>query len=292
MKKNIFDYTQLSELTKRRIRRFSNTSRKRKNNTSDILLLIILANMNERLNTMFYLVSNNIYDGVYPLQRTFFEMFIAYQSMLNSDEKEKFMLFYVIKERYETSFKWHKLTSSTNSFSNLLDTWEKNIVEIEKNSQNSNLKNIKQRLKMQNSKLWFELASGKSFKDLSDEFSTNEDYYFCYDEPSNWVHAQRVDKNIDESSFNQKIASEYELYLYIGLFRSVYMMYNSICDFAEYQGITQSVLLSRYYDKFSVFENQLSSYMQPLFTQMGLSKEEKIELRKLLEKDVEQQTQQ
>ena len=88
MQRNIFDYTKLSELTKRRIRRFSTT---KKEEAPDSLLLILLSNMNERLNTMFYLMNNNIYDGVYPLQRTFFEMFIAYQSMLNSDEKEKFI---------------------------------------------------------------------------------------------------------------------------------------------------------------------------------------------------------
>lgn len=68
MERNIFDYTKLSELTKRRIRRFSTT---KKEDAPDSLLLILLGNMNERLNTMFYLMNNNIYDGVYPLQRTF-----------------------------------------------------------------------------------------------------------------------------------------------------------------------------------------------------------------------------
>ncbi len=280
MERNIFDYTKLSELTKRRIRRFSTT---KKEDAPDSLLLILLGNMNERLNTMFYLMNNNIYDGVYPLQRTFFEMFIAYQSMLNSDEKEKFILFYVVKERYETSFKWSKLISADNSFSNLLESWEKDIVERERDDQKNNLKNIKQQSKMNNSKLWFELASGKSFKDLSDEFSINEDYYFCYDEPSNWVHSQRVDKNIDEFSFNGKISSEYNLYIYIGLLRSVYMMYNSVCDFAEYKGVIRSGLLSKYYDKFSVFENQLLSFIKPQFSDIELTNEEKIKLRKLLE---------
>lgn len=61
------------------------------------------------------------------------------------------------------------------------------------------------------------------------------------------------------------------------------MMYNSVSDFAEYKGIISSGLLSKYYDKFSVFQNQLRSFIKPQFSDIELSNEEKIKLRKLLE---------
>ncbi|WP_198049033.1 hypothetical protein [Bacillus cereus] len=53
-------------------------------------------------------------------------------------------------------------------------------------------------------KPWYELASGKRLTDLGAEFQGTA-YYRCYDEPSNWVHPQRIIENMDFETFNQQM---------------------------------------------------------------------------------------
>ncbi|KXT59422.1 hypothetical protein [Lactococcus sp. DD01] len=65
-------------------------------------------------------------------------------------------------------------------------------------------------------------------------------------------------------------------------------METNIFDYTKLSGLTSDKSFKGLSDKFSVFENQLSSFSQPQFPNIGLSNEEKIKLRKLFENDITQ----
>ncbi|EMF0103085.1 hypothetical protein O1E28_003070 [Enterococcus hirae] len=75
-----------------------------------------------RFNTICLLLENNNFDGVFPLQRTIFELQLVFEAYIDSDHRDKFIELYNKKRDFESSIKWDRLLTEnlkkeTNIFS-------------------------------------------------------------------------------------------------------------------------------------------------------------------------------
>jgi len=174
MSTQIISYKEIFELTIRRLNRLKEISIKKNNilTKEDEFLFLLMGNMNLRLNTIFLLLEHNNTDGVLPLQRTIFELNLAFQVYINSDDKEKFLSLYSAKRNFESAVKWDKLMASDSN--QLFSAREKEAINDFKNNYMNEVKNY---TKMQPFKLWYELASNQSLKQLSDEYFNDLDYF-------------------------------------------------------------------------------------------------------------------
>lgn len=266
---NIPTYSELYELTKRRLKGLRKIAQNRDNfGMGDELLLVLLGNMNQRLNTMFFLIQSDISDGVYPLQRTFFEMQVAYQAIMKSDNKDVFFKFYLEKNEFETANKVNRFISDDKStIQSSIEPWEREYISYSRNAANESLRISNKSVNMRGNKqfkLWFELASNKSLLELSEEFWDSYRYYLCYDEPSNWVHPQRLDKNINTEDFNMVMHPNYYQSMLNALLHDVKFLLEAMNDFKEYIQITDSKQFEIYNLKQVSFFTNLKNTLQNL----------------------------
>ncbi|MGH1943709.1 hypothetical protein ABE854_11785 [Enterococcus faecium] len=82
-------YKPLFELTKRRLYRLKQRAinKSGKFDEQDQLMFLIIGNINLRFNTICLLIENNNYDGVFALQRTIFELQLALEAYMSSEDK-------------------------------------------------------------------------------------------------------------------------------------------------------------------------------------------------------------
>lgn len=267
---NIPTYSEIYKLTKRRLKGMRKIAENRDNfGMGDELLLVLLGNMNQRLNTMFYLIQSDISDGVYPLQRTFFEMQVAYQTIMKSDNKDVFFKFYLEKNEFETVNKVNRFISDNKSIiQDSIEPWEKEYVSYSRNTANESLKKTNESVKLKGNKqfkLWFELAANKSLLELSEEFWDSYRYYICYDEPSNWVHPQRLDKNINTDDFNMSMHPNYYFFMLSALLHDVLFLYEAMKNFKEYIQITDSKQFNIYTRKQASLIKDMKTVLLELF---------------------------
>ncbi|MGI1837347.1 MULTISPECIES: DUF5677 domain-containing protein [Lactococcus] len=257
------NYSQIYELTKRRLRGLKKLSEKRQNfGMEDMVLLTLLGNMNQRLHTMFSLLELGITDGVFPLQRTFFEMLVAYKAMLQSENKERYVQFYRNKNSFETSNKVHRMLSKSDPVKGSFEEWEIKFGEKYKNISQDELELILNGKKGSKFKQWFELAAGKTFSELVQDIDVDPMvFYICYDEPSNWVHPQRIEKNINPNDFEPVMALSFYGIMLSSLLRSCVFLYDSMADFAEYIEILESKQLTSYGKSFSEYLDNLKIFI-------------------------------
>ncbi|MED0982959.1 hypothetical protein P4T48_26540 [Bacillus paramycoides] len=66
--------------------------------------------INLRINTIFHLLENDITDGVIPLQRTLFELQVAFNAFTSAEDKVKkrYVKFFNKKNNFETTNKLKK----------------------------------------------------------------------------------------------------------------------------------------------------------------------------------------
>lgn len=268
MKRTLPNYSKIYELTKRRLRGLKKLAEKRENfGMPEMMLLTLLGNMNQRLDTMFHLLELGITDGIYPLQRTFFEMLIAYKAMLKSDDKDCFVEFYKQKNSFETTNKVNRMLSSSNSSKELFEDWEKIYVKNHRNESQETLKESAKNSPLKGNKsfkLWYELASGKSLQELSEEFGIESQiFYLCYDEPSNWVHPQRIEMNINIDNFERFIDSTYyHNHILVSLLQSSVFLNESMADFAMYIRVINSSQLVKYGETIWRYQDKLRKYIE------------------------------
>ncbi|PEP88781.1 hypothetical protein COE95_18300 [Bacillus toyonensis] len=208
----------------------------------DELMFYLVGNINLRINTIFHLLENDITDGVIPLQRTLFELQVAFNAFTSAEDKvkKKYVKLFNKKNNFETTNKLNKYFQSNNEEI-------KNIVTSEEIEQLSQLKNkALEQIKSENLegrkpefKPWYELASGKSLKDLSNEFQKIA-YYPCYDEPSNWVHPQRIIENMDFETFNQQMPFPFYGLMLRNMYWSIEHLLNNIAFLADHSKITEN----------------------------------------------------
>lgn len=105
-------------------------------------------------------------------------------------------------------------------------------------------------------KMWYELVSGKSIKQLSDAYLSELEYFASYDEPSNWVRPQRLEENMS-LDFNQRINENY-LRLLIGVLRwNVKWLATDMGYITNHLKISQSQQLFEYGKKLSEYDGEL-----------------------------------
>lgn len=266
---NIPTYSELYELTKRRLKGLRKIAQNRDNfGMGDELLLVLLGNMNQRLNTMFFLIQSDISDGVYPLQRTFFEMQVAYQAIMKSDNKDVFFKFYLEKNEFETANKVNRFISDNEStIQNTIEPWERKYISSTRDAANETLKKSNKSVNMKGNKqfkLWFELASNKSLLELSEEFWDSYRYYICYDEPSNWVHTQRLKMNMNVDDFSMAMQTNYYQFMLNALLHDSNFLLEAMNDFKEYIQIKDSKQFDNYNYKLVLFIKNLKIALEEL----------------------------
>ncbi|MGR5965490.1 hypothetical protein ACT7DB_18960 [Bacillus cereus] len=52
-------------------------------------MFYLVGNINLRINTIFHLMENDITDGVLPLQRTLFELQVAFDAVKSAEDEDK-----------------------------------------------------------------------------------------------------------------------------------------------------------------------------------------------------------
>ncbi|MGQ4224509.1 DUF5677 domain-containing protein [Enterococcus mundtii] len=249
-------YQDLFEVTKRRLNGLKGHASKGtgKLNDQDAFMFMIIGNINLRFNTICLLLESNNYDGIFALQRTIFELQLSFEAYMQSDNKEEFLKFYSQKSNFETVNKWQKLIQRSNEDQadiftqedqQKIEEWKSTIIE--------ELDVAKDRDRM---KLWYELATKKSVKYLSYEFMSAEDYFICYDEPSNWVHPQRLEENID-IDFNNTLNLDYMIMLVGMLRRDIRWIIEDMTKIAKHVGLAQSDLLYKHLENLVLFDKKL-----------------------------------
>lgn len=260
MDKEFPSYKELFELTKRRLNGLRKIKEKKTGELkdTDAFLFLLIGNINLRLNTIFFLLENGITDGVFPLQRTVFELQLAFDVYSKSTDREKFIQLYFNKKGFENAVKWDKVISRDEI--NLFTGEDRDTVY---NFKRNFEKAVKDNSKKSVFKLWYELASDKTVKELSDDLYSNIDYFSNYDEPSNWVHPQRLEENLDAINFNQRLPKEYLNFLLGSLMWNIKYLTEDISVLAKEFNLTKSPPLFKYGEKMERFSEHLRQLGDP-----------------------------
>ncbi|NMP59575.1 DUF5677 domain-containing protein [Enterococcus mundtii] len=256
MEYNFPSYQDLFKVTKRRLNGLKGHASKRtgKLTDQDAFMFMIIGNINLRFNTICMLLESNNYDGIFVLQRSIFELQIAFEAYMKAHKKEEFLKLYSKKSNFETVNKWQKLIKRSNEDQADIFTqedqekikdWKSNIIE------DLDIPNNRDRMK-----LWYELATNKSVKELSYEYLSALDYFISYDEPSNWVHPQRLEENID-IDFNNTLNLDYMIMLVGMLRRDIRWIIEDMTKIAKHVGLAQSDLLYKHLENLVLFDKKL-----------------------------------
>ncbi|WP_086444703.1 hypothetical protein [Candidatus Enterococcus lemimoniae] len=171
-----------------------------------------------------------------------------------SDEKERFLKSYFNKKGFENSIKWERLSNS-NDADLFTDKDREMLSDLKKGYKSS----IKDSFAKSPFKIWYELASGKSLKELSDEFYTGTEYYANYDELSSWVHPQRLEENINVKCFTQYLPPHYYDLLIGSLMWAIDNLANDIVFIVKKYNISESPRIFKYGENINIFLKELKN---------------------------------
>ncbi|MBH0357711.1 DUF5677 domain-containing protein [Bacillus toyonensis] len=252
MNKEFPTYKKIFEATQRRLNALKKTCLRHKGiDEVDILMFYLVGNINLRINTIFHLMENNITDGVLPLQRTLFELQVAFDVVKSAEDedKKKYVKCFNMKYNFEATNKLCRYVQNDNEETKKIASPEE--IKLLFEFKDESLKQIKSEKLEGNQpqyRHWYELASGKKLAKLGEEFQ-GTNYYRCYDEPSNWVHPQRIIENIDFETFSQQIQTSYYKLIIGNLFWSIIELAKNIGFLADYYNIKESNPLDQYGEK-------------------------------------------
>jgi len=227
-------------------------SRNREISEVDDLMFYLVGNINLRLNTIFHLLENDITDGVLSLQRTLFELQIAFDAVKSAEDEDKktYVKFFKKKHHFETANKLNRFFQNESKESKNIATSEE--IEVVSQLKDAALEEIKsEQLEGRNPeyKQWYELASGKRLTNLCVELQEIGCHYQCYDEPSNWVHPQRIIENMDIETFSQQMPSHFNVLIKGNLYWSVSKFIDNIGFLASYYNVGENNPLFEYGEK-------------------------------------------
>ncbi|SCN41006.1 Uncharacterized protein BC067498_05501 [Bacillus cereus] len=256
MNENFPTYIKIFEETQRILKEMRTIRLRNKGiDEADELMFYLVGNINLRINTIFHLLENNITDGVLPLQRTLFELQVAFDALTNAEDKNVYVKFFNKKNNFETNNKLNKFFQIDNEvIKKITDSEVTELLSQFKNIALEQIKSEKLKGNRPEYRQWYELASGKNLFNLSVEFQEIF-YYPCYDEPSNWVHPQRIKENMDIETFNQQMP----IYsLMIGAINwSIMELLDNIAFFADYYQIEEIDSLYEYGESIIEVSKQL-----------------------------------
>lgn len=195
-------------------------------------------------------------------------MQVAYQAIMKSDNKDVFFKFYLEKNEFETANKVNRFISDNEStIQNTIEPWERKYISSTRDAANETLKKSNKSVNMKGNKqfkLWFELASNKSLLELSEEFWDSYRYYICYDEPSNWVHTQRLEMNMNVDDFSMAMQTNYYQFMLSALLHDSNFLLEAMNDFKEYIQIKDSKQFDIYNYKLVLFIKNLKIALEEL----------------------------
>ncbi|EMF0421409.1 hypothetical protein IL099_002331 [Enterococcus hirae] len=252
------EYKPLFELTKRRLRSLKKIANKKSGelDDQDKFMFLIVGNINLRFNTICLLIENNNYDGIFALQRTIFELQLAFKTYMDSEDKNKFIELYLKKKNFETAIKWDRvITESNKKKAGIFTEEDQNITSNWKSAITEDLQNS---INQSHWQTWYELATNKKIQKLSYEYLSEIDYFTSYDEVSNWVHPQRLEENMVES-FNQKLNKNYVNFLLGILFSDIKWLIDDINEIREYLKISKSSNLKTYFNKMVSYSEEIKT---------------------------------
>jgi hypothetical protein len=116
---------------------------------------------------------------------------------MDSEDKNKFIELYLKKKNFENAIKWDRVIIESNKKKIGIFTEEDQ--NISSNWKSVVTKDLQQSINQRPWQTWYELATNKKTKNLSYEYLSEIDYFTSYDEPSNWVHPQRLEENMDQN---------------------------------------------------------------------------------------------
>lgn len=247
---NSLNYESIFYKVSRRLKRLQGYS-DTKNKEYDSLLFLILGNINLRINTIFFLVNNSIFDGVFPLQRTIYEMNIAFKVCIDSNDKEKMLKAYKNKKEFELSLKISRFVKEDESKLitineiERLDGLKTEIIDELKSISNRNLY-----------KTWYEFASKKTLLELSLEYESISEYLYSYDLMSNWVHPQAIDENLS-TEFKGHISNHNKMILYTTLLLSIKYLEDNLSLLCNYLGLVESNPMAELGEELSQLKNKI-----------------------------------
>jgi len=167
------------------------------------LAIRLMESMNERNKTIFLLDELGNLDGILPLQRTFFELYIALMTYASADDKASYCKCYYAKVEWRqadlliSKKRFDQSEDCEDDFRLLITELNKekgtsytSFEEWKKASQdeicNSNPKLKKFDLS------WYEISSGRKIKELSEELGMEDAHWLYYKEASEWIHTNRL----------------------------------------------------------------------------------------------------
>ncbi|MGY3703705.1 hypothetical protein BW731_10680 [Vagococcus martis] len=227
---NTLSYESIFYKVGRRLKRLQTYS----NNEYDTLLFLILGNMNLRINTLFFLVNNSTFDGVFPLQRTIYEMNISFKVYIDANNKKEMLEVYKNKKGFELSHKISRFIKEEDS--KVITDKESKKLEAMKKDLINELKSVSDKGIY---KTWYEFASKKSLLELSLEYENISSYLYSYDLMSNWVHPQTMEENLS-NDFQNYISSHNKMILYTNLLLSLKYLEDNLLLLCNYLGLVES----------------------------------------------------
>ncbi|MGN4822475.1 DUF5677 domain-containing protein [Bacillus cereus group sp. MYBK139-2] len=258
MNKKFPTYIKIFEETQRILKEIRRICSKNKEiDEVDELMFYLVGNINLRMNTIFHLLENNITDGVLPLQRTLFELQIAFDTFRNAEDKDRYVNFLNKKNSFETANKLSKFFQIDNELiKKIANPEEIDLLSQLKSTALEQIKLEKLEGRRPEFKPWYELASGKGLFDLSVEIQEIT-YYQCYDEPSNWVHPQRIIENMNLETFSQQMPHHFYGLMLSNTHWSIDKLLHNIAFLADYYNIKKNNSLFEYGEKLFELASQL-----------------------------------
>lgn len=259
MKDEFPSYEKLFEETKRRLIRLKKiaSSKTGELEDQDAFIFMIIGNINLRFNTICSLIEKHNFDGIFALQRTFFEMQLAFELYMKSENKDKYIELYWKKNNYETVLKWSKLIQQSNEDGD-------HIFNSDDMNQTKEWKRIihdelKQTINKGHTKTWYELAAGKSVRELSYDCFSAIEYFDSYDEASNWVHPQRLHLNMDDN-FKQTLNGPYLILLLRIIKSDIRWLGNDMDKLCKHLRIDKSKKLTEYFNMLINFDREVTEF--------------------------------
>lgn len=236
---------------------------KNKNRFTDEVefMFLLVGNINLRINTVCFLFENGISDGIMALHRSIFEIQVAFKSYFDSVNKDKYLEIYYKKKYFEGTKKINKLLEKEKGYSRINFTeLERKQNKIYAKEAQALLREIKPKGRL--TQPWYEIASNLSLKDLSDKYYPKEYYYVNYDEPSNWVHPQRLEQNLDSQTFDKFVTTENWQLILLGMMIFMAELREDILLISKEIEPWNTWLeeLSEYHDKFENYILTLREY--------------------------------
>lgn len=249
-------YKSLFDEIKRRLRRLRNIVSKNGGELEeqDAFILIIMGDINLRFNTICILLDSKNYDGIFALQRTLFEMQLVFELYMDTDDKDKYLDFYVKKSNYESVIKWRKFIHQSNDDQSGIFTLgdQEKIDEFHATA----IDELTRTTNRGHFKVWYELAAGRSTKELSYDYLSAFDYFTSYDEPSNWVHPQRLEAGLT-MNFDETLDNNYLLILMAVLRADIRWIISDLEKIARHFNIEKSPKLFDCLSKLLEFDREL-----------------------------------